>query len=255
MKRVAVVQARMGSSRLPGKVLKDILGRPMLYHVVRRARAADLVDLVVVATTEAEADDVLEAFCVSEGIPCFRGSENDVLDRYYRTARFFGADVIVRITADCPLLDPAVIDRVIDVFRSGEYDYVSNALEPTYPDGLDTEVFSIGALQRAWEEAGLVSEREHVTPYIWKNKSIFRTAAVRHTEDLSGFRWTVDEPGDLEFVRRIYAYFGAADFGMTDVLELLQREQGLSEINRGPRRNEGYEKSLRADVFNFGGKE
>jgi spore coat polysaccharide biosynthesis protein SpsF (cytidylyltransferase family) len=163
---VAIIQARMGSSRLPGKTIADVAGRPLLLHVVERTQRARRVDKVVVATTDRSSDDPIADLCQREGIQCFRGSEDDVLDRFYRTAQAHGADVVVRITADCPLIDAAVIDKVIARFQAGDCDYVSNILRYTYPDGLDTEVFSFAALERAWREAKKPSEREHVTPYL-----------------------------------------------------------------------------------------
>jgi spore coat polysaccharide biosynthesis protein SpsF (cytidylyltransferase family) len=163
-------------------------------------------------------------------------------------AAYFGADVIVRLTADCPLLDPEVIDKVVKVFQEEDCDYAANVIECTYPDGLDTEVFGYQALRRAWQEAQLKSEREHVTPYIRNHPEVFRLKNVKHPEDLSSLRWTVDEPGDLEFVRAIYHYLGPARFGLKEVLSLLREHPELSEVNRGIRRNEGYLKSLREDA-------
>jgi glutamate-1-semialdehyde 2,1-aminomutase len=248
MKITAIIQARMTSTRLPGKVLADLMGKPLLYVVCSRARKAHNLDLVAVATTNNPADDGVQQLCEQLCIPCFRGDENDVLDRYYQASKQFDADVIVRLTADCPLLDPSLIDKVIDDYRSGDFDYVSNTLQPTYPDGLDIEVFSRHALERAWREAKLKSEREHVTPYIWKQPALFKTHNVSHGENLSGLRWTVDEPQDLDFVRRIYGHMGVdSDFGMNDVLTLLKARPELSGINTGFERNEGYQKSLRED--------
>lgn len=250
MKTVAIIQARMASTRLPGKVMMEVAGKPLLGHVIGRARRARTLDLVAVATSDRQTDDIVSQFCAGAEIPCFRGSEEDVLDRYYKGAKHFGADAIVRLTADCPLLDPVVIDRVVAVFRWGDFDYVSNTLEPTYPDGSDTEVFGRETLERAWGEARLKSEREHVTPYIWKNPALFRLANVRSEQDLSHLRWTVDEPEDLEFVRRVYGYLGSTmAFGMADILALLREHPELSSINTGSRRNEGYQKSLREDAF------
>jgi spore coat polysaccharide biosynthesis protein SpsF (cytidylyltransferase family) len=248
MQTLAIIQARMTSTRLPGKVLADIWGRPLLEHVCARARRARKLDLVVVATTDRPTDDRVAAFCSSAGIPCFRGNEDDVLDRYCRAARAFPGDAVVRLTADCPLLDPAVIDQVVAAFESGDYDYVSNTLTPTFPDGLDTEVFRREALERAWREARLKSEREHVTPFIWKHTDLFRTHCVRNVEDLSGLRWTVDTPEDLDFVRRLYRHFEPRlDFGMTDILDALARNPELSRRRASSERNEGYLKSLRED--------
>lgn len=245
---LAIVQARMGSSRLPGKVILDIAGKPMLWHVVNRVRHARLVDQIAVATSEKPSDDPIESFCIHERIDCFRGSENDVLDRYYQVAKQFEANVVVRITADCPLLDPEIIDKVVQVFEIGDYDYVSNTLDPSYPDGLDTEVFRLEVLEKAWREARLPSEREHVTPYIWKNPTLFSLGSVRNDSNLSNLRWTVDEPQDVDFVRRVYNYLGSKpSFGMKEIVALLREHPELKEINPGFKRSEGYDKSLRED--------
>jgi spore coat polysaccharide biosynthesis protein SpsF len=249
MKTVAIIQARMTSTRLPGKIMADLAGEPLLFHVVNRAKRARTLDMVAVATTDRPADDAVAQFCAKAGIPCFRGSEEDVLDRYYQAARHFEADVVVRLTADCPLLDPDVIDHVVQVFQSGDYDYVSNTIQPTYPDGLDTEVFRREALEKAWREARLKSEREHVTPFIWKQPALFRIHNVRHELDLSTLRWTVDEPEDMEFVRRVYSYCATEpSFGMADVLALLRERPVLGDINASFQRNEGYQKSLGEDT-------
>ena len=204
---VAIIQARMGSSRLPGKSLAEIEGRPMLWHVIQRVKRARLVDRVVVATSTAPADDAIEKMCRENDVPCHRGSENDVLDRFYHAARAEKAAQVVRITADCPLIDPEVIDRVVRRFQRGDLDYASNAMVRSYPDGLDTEIFSFSALERAWHEASKTSEREHVTPYLRSEK--FRTANVENdsTSLYQHYRWTVDEAEDLEFIRAVYKAF------------------------------------------------
>lgn len=247
MSAVAIVQARMGSSRLPGKILADLGGRPLLLRVVERARLAGTVGRVAVATSDGPADDPVEELCTRAGIPFFRGSEQDVLDRYYKAARHFGADPVVRITADCPLLDPAVVDRVVAGLSGGGWDYASNALKRTFPDGLDAEAFTFGALECAWREARLKSEREHVTPYIWKQPDKFRLHSVEQEEDLSALRWTVDEPADLEFVRGVHAYLGEGETSMGAVLRVLADHPELSALNAGIEMNEGYAKSLRDD--------
>lgn len=250
MRTVAIIQARMASTRLPGKVLADIAGRPMLHWVVSRVRRAQSLDVVGVATSDGEADDVLVSFCKGSGFPVFRGSEDDVLDRYYKAASHFEADVVVRLTADCPLLDPAVIDKVVLEFRKGTYDYVSNTIEPSFPDGLDTEVFSRETLGRAWRDARLKSEREHVTPYIWKNPGLFRLGNVKNAANFFGLRWTVDEPEDLEFARRVYASLGVeSSFSMNDVLRLIRLHPDVASVNAGFERNEGYQKSLTEDAL------
>ena len=243
--KVALIQARMGSSRFPGKVLADLSGRPMLWHVVKRVRQARNVDKVVIATTNEAADDPIAQFCAQEGIDCFRGSEQDVLDRFYRAAKASGADVVIRITADCPLIDAEVIDRVIARFELGDCDYACNVIRYTYPDGLDTEVFSFQALERAWREAGKPSEREHVTPYLRTGK--FRTANVESEAPVSPakYRWTVDHPADLEFVRRVYAEFSKnGKFGFREVFDLLKERPDLATIQAETITNEGYYKSL-----------
>jgi spore coat polysaccharide biosynthesis protein SpsF len=246
MRVVAIIQARMGSSRLPGKVLADVCGKPLLHYVVARVRQARTLSLFAVATSDHSTDDVIEKFCQANGVPCFRGSRDDVLDRYYCAAKHFLADVIVRLTADCPLLDPVIIDDVVETFLSGEFDYVSS--DPNYPDGLDTEVFSWKTLEQTWQEARLPSEREHVTPYIIKNPSRFRVETVKNDKDLSHMRWTVDEPQDLELVRQIYyCLLGKPTFGMRDILALFEHHPELYAINAGFSRNEGFQKSLRED--------
>lgn len=237
----------MGSTRLPNKVLADLGGKPMLAQVVARVRRARTIDEVVVATSTAPQDDAIEAFCGREGIACFRGSEQDVLDRYYQASKAFGADVVVRITADCPLHDARVIDTVVGRFDRARHDYVSNTIDRTYPDGLDVEVFSVDALARAWREAKWTSEREHVTPYIWKQPALFRIEQVVQPANLSELRWTVDEPRDLALVREIYRRLGSADFSMQDVAALLADDAALRAINAGIETNEGYEISLRRD--------
>ena len=245
----AIIQARMGSTRLPGKVLADIGGKPLLAYVVGRAARARRVDALVVATSRSSADDAIAAWCDREQVRCFRGSEHDVLDRYHEAAEAFGFDVIVRLTADCPLLDAAVVDHVVDEYHSGEWDYVSNTLTPTYPDGLDTEVVRREALHRAWRDAVLPSEREHVMPYIWKRPDLFRLKNVTRAPDLSHLRWTVDTPEDLLFVRGVYEHFQfALDFDTDAVLSLIEATPHLLEVNAGHTRNEGYRRSLIADA-------
>jgi glutamate-1-semialdehyde aminotransferase/spore coat polysaccharide biosynthesis protein SpsF (cytidylyltransferase family)/predicted dehydrogenase len=246
---VAIIQARMGSSRLPGKSLAEIEKRPMLWHVIQRVKRATLVDRVVVATSTAPADDAIEKMCRENGVPCHRGSENDVLDRYYHAARAEKAAQVVRITADCPLIDPEVIDRVVRRFQRGDLDYASNAMVWTYPDGLDTEILSFSALERAWHEASKNSEREHVTPYLRSGK--FRIANVENALEFSHMycRWTVDEQEDLEFVRAVYGAFrGRESFLMEDILQLLREKPELEKLNSQIVSNRGYYKSLFEDA-------
>ncbi len=247
VKTIGIIQARMGSTRLPGKVLAEVGGHPMLRHVVTRASKAQKLESVLVATTTDRSDDPVESFCRATGIPVFRGSVDDVLERYYRAARSVSAQSIARITGDCPLIDPGLIDEVVSLFLERSYDYASNVHPPTYPDGLDTEVFSFAALERAFEEARLPSEREHVTSYMVNHPELFRLGAVRCDRDYSHMRWTVDEAEDLAFVRAVFDEMKSEAFGMRDVIALLEEKSELAAINADIKRNEGYEKSLKKD--------
>jgi len=247
---IAVIQVRLGSTRLPGKALADLAGRPLLAHVVERARAIPGITEAVLATTVNRTDDPLVAFARDSDIGCIRGSEADVLDRFFVAARETKAEAIVRVTSDCPLLDPAVSGKVLEEYmRRVGVDYVSNVHPPTYPDGLDTEVISAEALGTAAHEAYLASDREHVTPYVWSRPERFRTVNVEHAENLSGHRWTVDTPADLEFVRAVFETLGPAAGrpGMAEVLKVLAERPALREINAGLSRNEGYERSLASE--------
>jgi spore coat polysaccharide biosynthesis protein SpsF len=232
-KTVAIIQARMGSTRLPGKVLKDIHGETMLARVVRRTQRAGNLDEVVVATTVEPGDEPIVAECARLKVYVFRGSEEDVLDRYYKAARAHRADVVVRITSDCPLIEPEVIDRVVGAFLDARPDYASNTMERTYPRGLDIEVMTMAALERAWVEASEPYQRIHVTPYFYQNPDIFRLLSVRHRAALGEYRWTVDTPEDLAFVRQVYGYLGnGGAFSWREVLDLLDRKPELMALNR-----------------------
>lgn len=232
MKVVAVIQARTGSKRLPGKVLADIGGETMLARVVHRTQRTRQLDEVVVATTVKEMDEAIVSEANKLGVPVFRGDEQDVLDRYYQAALIHRADVVVRITSDCPLIDPEVIDRVVGAFLNETPDYASNGLIRTYPWGLDTEVITLESLARAWREARELYQRTHVTPYIYQHPGKFRLLSVRNDVDYSAYRWTVDTPEDLDFVRAVYARLGAAEkFSWREVLEVLAREPALTELN------------------------
>ena len=246
MKIVAIIQARMGSQRLRGKSLADIAGQPLLGHVIDRVRGSKLINDVVLATTDQPVDMALVEYCATKNVQSYRGSVDDVLDRYYHAAMRGGADVVVRVTADDPFKDPEVIDHVIgELIADPETDYASNTIKPTFPEGLDTEVFRFSSLDRAWREAKLPSEREHVTPYIWKNPAKFKVHSVEHPVDLSKMRWTLDYEKDLEFARAVYArlYKGNV-FLMQSILKLLEAEPAIAAINQGFERNAGYLKSL-----------
>lgn len=222
----------MGSTRLPGKVLADIRGYPMLWYVVQRTRAAASLHEIVVATTIEPADDAIVAFCSEYGVSCFRGSEHDVLDRYYHAARQHNAEAVVRITSDCPLIDGRIVDKVVRAFLSEKPDYASNCVVRTYPRGLDTEVLTFRALELAWDEARQPYQRSHVTPYIYENPERFRILSVTGEGDLSAYRWTVDTPEDLELVRALYGHFPDERFLWSDAVELMERDPQLAEINR-----------------------
>ena len=235
MKTVTIVQARMGSTRLPGKVLQDLAGEPMLARVVNRTCRAKTLQEVVIATTTNALDDVIVNLCKARDWPWFRGSEDDVLDRYYQAARKHQADLIVRITSDCPLIDPEIVDQVVREFleRQPEVDYASNTWpQRTFPRGLDTEVMRLDVLERAWREDSNPAWREHVTPYIYRNPDRFRIHNVLSQVDYSAMRWTVDTLEDLAFVRQIYDYFGHDRFSWREVLKVLEEHPEWLEINQ-----------------------
>jgi spore coat polysaccharide biosynthesis protein SpsF len=248
MNVVAIIQARMSSTRLPGKVLMPLAGRPVLAHVVDRVRHAHRVHEIVVATSTDASDDAIQAWCDAAGVACWRGSLHDVLDRYHQAAQAHHADAIVRITADCPALDPTIVDEVVDTFITGGYDFCGLAGE--FPDGLDCTVFAASAIARAHREARLPSEREHVGPYIEHHPEWFKNGAVRKFTGLTHHRWTLDEPRDYAFLQAVFSRLyrdGAPPFGADEVLALLAREPGLMSLNADITRNAGYLKSLQAD--------
>jgi spore coat polysaccharide biosynthesis protein SpsF len=237
-KTVAIIQARMSSSRLPGKVLLDINGLPMLSWVVERARLAKSLDEVVVATTTDPSDDAIQAFCQQKGYPVTRGSLTDVLDRYYQAAVAVKADTIVRLTADCPLMDPDLIDEMVAKFGQAGVDFAADRLPPpwkrTYPIGLDIEIVTFEALERGWKEAKEPFEREHVMPYFYDQEGRFRVLVVDHTSDYGSLRWTVDTAEDMAVLRQITAYFSPRlDFSWLEVLALVEKQPALSLLNAG----------------------
>ncbi len=242
MRTTAIIQARMGSTRLPGKVMKDLCGAPMLERVVNRTRRATSLSDVVVATTTAPADQAVVDECERLGIPCFRGNETDVLDRYFQAAKELKADAIVRITSDCPLIDPLIVDKTVSEFLSQGHDYASNTLHRTYPRGLDTEVFTFAGLERCWREATDQYQRIHVTPYFYQNPKQFHLHSVIGEHNFSMHRWTVDTPEDLQFIREIYKRLGPGDgFSWQDVLVVLQQQPELSAINQSILQKELHE--------------
>ena len=240
----------MGSTRLPGKVMKPLCGKPMLWHIITRLGYAKQLDKIIIATTDREEDKVIAKFAKETKTGFYCGSSGDVLDRYYQAAKIFNVAHIVRITADCPLIDPVVVDKIITYYQTKKCDYASNTIKPTMPDGLDTEVFSFKSLERAWAEAKKPSEREHVTSYIYNHPELFKIHNYENDVDLSGMRWVVDEEADYKFIAAIYdgLYTDGGIFYMRDVLKLFSERPELSDINKGIIRNEGLAKSLKEDV-------
>ena len=247
----AIIQARMGSSRLPGKVLREVNGRPLLSYMLERVSAARTLDRVVIATTDRLQDDAIVEFCRKQGIFVFRGSEDDVLDRYYQCALRLKADSVVRLTSDCPLIAPWVIDEIVEVYLSGNYDYVANTAPPvgTYPDGMDVEVFSFAALERAWREARKPSEREHVTFYFWQNPHLFKTYRHDLSENLSDYRLTVDYPEDFEVIQAILSTLYPQNplFTMQEIITFLQQNPEIRARNASIAWNQGWQTAFKKD--------
>src|SRR3989344_763144 len=232
-----IIQARMGSSRLTGKILMNICGKPMLWYVVKRCQQSKLASALIVATPKNKEDDRVEDFCMENHINYFRGSSSNVLKRYYQAAKKYHVDNIVRITADCPLMDPLIIDRCIKVFTKNKYDYISNVNpKRTYPRGLDVEVFSFKALEKAYKEAKKPYEKEHVTPYIWENKKkqFFIGPAVEAKGIYRrNYRLTVDYPKDLELMQKIYQRFYNINkiVDVKKVISYLDKNPLIAKIN------------------------
>ena len=235
MKTVIIVQARMTSTRLPGKVLKKILGKPLLEYQVERLWRVKHAGEIIIATTTNDTDRPIVDLCNRLSVPCFRGPEQDVLARYYGAAREHRAEAVVRITSDCPLIDPQVVDKVIQFYFDHrlEYDYVSNTLERTYPRGMDTEVFPVKVLNEAFAEATAQPDREHVTPYIYRHPRRYRLANVAYSEDLSHHRWTVDTSEDFELIKRIITALYPANprFTLQDCQNWLKEHPEWEKIN------------------------
>lgn len=239
---VAIVQARMGSTRLPGKVLRPLAGQPMLARICERVAAARTVDRVVLATTTTPQDDALADWAAGAGITCVRGSETDVLGRYAQAARAVDAAVIVRITADDPFKDPEVLDRVVDLFRATGADFACNNDPPSFPEGLDIEVLSRAALEAADREATDAYDREHVTPFHYRHADRFRRANLAHDPDLSGWRWTVDTPADFALAEAVCQALDRPGrvFGMTEILAFLRAHPDIAALNRTAARSGLY---------------
>ncbi|HTP13525.1 MAG TPA: glycosyltransferase family protein [Bacteroidota bacterium] len=239
MKKLIVIQARVGSSRLPNKVLLPVKGRPLLLRMIQRVAATTVDCDLVVATTTKKQDDVIEKLCGQIGVKCFRGHPTDLLDRHYRAALEARANVIIKIPSDCPLIDPRIIDRVVGFYDAhcSEYDYVSNLHPASYPDGNDVEVIPFPTLEKTWREARRPFEREHTTPFIWESPALFRIGNVLWEQGLDysmSHRWTIDYPEDYLFIRNVYDHLWRADgppFSMQEILYLLEREPVLRQIN------------------------
>ncbi len=222
----------MGSTRLPGKVLMDLGGESALSRVVRRLGRARLLQQIVVATSVAPADDAIAAECERLQVPCFRGSEDDLLDRFYQTAQAWPSDALVRITADCPLIDPEVVDQAIEGFLKERADYASNSIQRAYPRGMDTEVFTVAALERCWREARDPHQREHVTPFFYEHPERFRILSIAAARDYCQYRLTLDTADDLQLIRAVYASFDNQDtMGWQEVVGLLERRPELAALN------------------------
>jgi spore coat polysaccharide biosynthesis protein SpsF len=247
-KTTVMIQARLGSNRLPRKTLAKIQDKPTIWHVINRVKKIKNIDQVILITTNQISDKILLDVAKENNILGFTGSENDVLKRHYDCAVQFHADPIIRITGDCPLLDPKISSEILQFFLKNKYDYVSNTIFPSFPDGLDTEVFSFNALQKAHLESKLPSEREHVTTYFTKNPKKFKIKNFPNTTDLSNLRWTVDRIEDLKFIRKIYHYAKPKTvFSMNTVLKILKNHPNLSKINTNISRNEGHISSSKKD--------
>ncbi|MFE0013687.1 cytidylyltransferase domain-containing protein [Mesorhizobium sp. NPDC059054] len=239
---IVVLQARASSSRLPGKVLKSILGKPMLHHQIERIQRARVPARLVLATSRNPEDDAVADIGQNAGIDVYRGDLEDVLDRFYRAAEPFAPSHVVRLTGDCPLTDPGIIDAVTRFAVDGNYDYASNTIRPTFPDGLDVEVATFEALHTAWREATTKSDREHVMPFLHRQAERFKLGNYENEKDLSALRWTVDEPADFAFVEAIYQvlYPAKPAFDSGDILAYLGANLSLEALNSGFMRNEGF---------------
>lgn len=250
-----LLQARYCSSRLPGKVLMPLAGEPMLARQLERLKRASSLDTLIVATSNDPSDDPIEKTVVATGYECYRGDIDDVLDRMYRAALPHYPDHVVRLTGDCPLADPELIDKLVMFHLGKGADYSSLSLNPTFPDGLDAEVIRFGCLEEAWREASLPSEREHVTPFIHTRPDRYSIASYESDVDLSHLRWTVDEKADYDLVSIIYdeLYEKNPAFTTGDIVLLLERKPSLATYNTSYKRNEGYEISLKADAKSGGG--
>ena len=243
-----IVQARIGSSRLPGKVMMDIeKDKPVLYYVISQLRYCKLIDKLIVATTTLAEDDKIVKYCNELCVDSYRGSPQNVLDRYYQCAKKFSISTIVRIPSDKPFIDPEIVDSIIDKFRLNSYDYITTFLPSTFPSGTEVEIFSFKALENAWKNVELPSEKEHVTPYIYNHKDKFKILNVSLPEDLSHYRWAVDRMEDLILVRNIALKIKKRPIFMKDIIEFFKKEPRLMDINKNVNREEGDLRSQKED--------
>lgn len=251
MKIIAVTQARYGSTRLPAKVLKEVNGETLLETHLKRILQSDMITGLIVATTNENGSDKIVKIAEKLNLPSYRGSVNDVLDRFYQAVVNEKPDYIVRITSDCPLIDPQIIDKVIHLGIDNDCDYVSNTLDPTYPDGMDCECFKFSILEKTWKEASLKSDREHVTPYIWRNSSykggtLFKSLCLKNDNDQSSIRLTVDNIEDFEVIKHLINALGT-NKSCREYVDYLMKHKEIAQLNSSYKRNEGYAKSLLND--------
>ena len=244
-----IIQARMGSTRLPGKAMLDVENdKTVLYFVIKQLQNCKLIDKIIVATTTLENDNKIANFSKDLAIDCFRGSSDNVLDRYYQCAKEYSVSTIVRIPSDKPLIDPEIVDKLVSMFRNNSYDYITNFLSnPTFPGGMEVEIFSINALKKAWKKAKLPSEREHVTPYFTNHKDEFEITHIENSENLSHLSWAVDRIEDLRLVRKIVSKIKKRPIMLKDIVDLFAKEPELVEINKNVNRKEGDLKSFKED--------
>jgi spore coat polysaccharide biosynthesis protein SpsF len=243
----AIIQARVNAKRFPNKIFSDLCGKPLIWHIVDRLKWSKRIENVILATTNNKFDDILYDWAIKNNVNVFRGKENDVLDRFYNAAVFSNATTIVRITADDPFKDPQVIDKVIDVYLKGKYDFAYNNKPPSFPEGLDAEVFSFNALKNAENNSRDPFEREHVTQYFYKNPSLFKQTNIPYKIDLSYLRWTMDTTKDYEMVSIVYnkLYKEGSIFLMNDVLEFLDKNPEIEKINMAVKRSAMYNKNIK----------
>jgi len=245
---VAIIQARVSSTRLPSKVFSEISGKPLIWHVVNRMKWSKKINKIILATTTNPKDDQLCSWAEKNNLKTIRGSESDVLSRFYKAANIYQAEVIVRVTSDDPFKDPRIIDSVIDLYKKNTLDFAYNNNPPTFPEGLDAEVFSFFALEKANRESIDPFEREHVTQYLYRHPEIFKQMNFPYKEDLSAFRWTIDTIRDLEMAREVYKYLYKEGqiFLMSDILQLIRSKPYIKKINMKVERSAMYKKILRS---------